>query len=61
MTQIFNRLHAVDDNHESNPQNSGSQEHGFWETFALNFGRQTTVAHPFSEAELTQTEHMWND
>jgi hypothetical protein len=61
MTQMFNRLLTADDTHNSNPQDAASQEHGFWETFALHLGRQTTIAHPFSEAELMQTDHMWND
>ena len=61
MTQMFDRLLAVDDTDDSNPQDTASQERGFWETFALHLGRHTTVAHPFSEAELAQTDVMWND
>jgi hypothetical protein len=57
MTQMFDRLFlAVDDTRDGIPRDPG-----LWERFSLQFGRQTTVAHTFSEAELVQTDQMWND
>jgi hypothetical protein len=56
MNQMFDRLFlAVDDANNSSPQDPG-----FWETFALKIGRRSMVARTFSEAELVQTDQMWN-
>jgi hypothetical protein len=56
MNQMFDRLFlAVDDTNIRSPQDPG-----FWDSFAIGIGRRTLVARPFSEAELVQTDQMWN-